>query len=330
MLARVFAILRPALAAQLPAVLRQLHKTLPIPLAALPVTLDLRAWRAIYLAVFADGATTADTDFMRALVRRLAGQYRQADPLVWLDKFAAAGMGETGASAAAMSLAATPATSAISLVAATPSAAVTPEEAMARLLQPWAEPKAAAATAKNPAPAAHNEDEPQPFTGDSNIHNAGMVIVVPYVQRLFGLLELTADGKFVSDEAAQRGVHLLQYVVTGEESTPEYLLVLNKLLCGIHGGVPIVPGITVTEKEKTIIEQMLNGVISHWSALGTTSIGGLRETFLQRQGHLYFQDDAWQLKIPQKTFDMLLDRLPWSFALTKMPWMAQPLHVTWR
>jgi hypothetical protein len=65
--------------------------------------------------------------------------------------------------------------------------------------------------------------------------------------------------------------------------TPEYQPVLNKLFCGIVGGVPIIRGIDITDKEKDVIEQMLNGVIGHWSALGKTSIAGLRETFLQRQ-----------------------------------------------
>lgn len=308
-LARVFAVLQPGLAAQLPALLRHLHEALAVPLAPVPAMLDRRVWRAIYLAAFADGAAETLAGFASALVIRLAGQYRQADPGDWLEKLAGATFDASAA----------PATAEI----------VTPDQVMALLLRPWPEPKTEP-PAKRPRPATRREDEPQPFSGESNIHNAGMVIVVPYVQRLFGLLELTVDGKFVSEDAAQRGVHLLQYVVTGEEATPEYQLVLNKLLCGIRGGVPIVPGISITDKEKTIIEQMLNGVITHWSALGTTSIDGLRETFLQRQGHLYFQDDAWQLKIPQKTFDMLLDRLPWSFALTKMPWMTQPLHVTWR
>lgn len=179
-------------------------------------------------------------------------------------------------------------------------------------------------------PQAPQQQDEQAWTGESDIRNAGMVIFATYMQRLFGILELTREGKFVSDEASQRAVHLLQYAVNGESSTPEYQLVLNKLFCGIHGGVPIVRGIDITQKEKDIVEQMLNGVIAHWSALGKTSIGGLRQTFLQREGHLYFEEEAWHLKIPQATFDMLLDRLPWSFAMIKFPWMPHPLHVTWR
>ncbi|MBI3714107.1 MAG: hypothetical protein HY253_14260, partial [Burkholderiales bacterium] len=172
--------------------------------------------------------------------------------------------------------------------------------------------------------------EPEQGEVDAYVLNAGMVIIAPYVQRLFGMLALTRDGAFVDEDAAQRAVHLLQYIVTGESATPEYQLSLNKLLCGIHGGVPIVAGIEITEHEKEVIAQMLQGVIAHWSALGNTSIDGLRQTFFARQGQLRHEEDAWHLQIPQSTFDMLLDRLPWSFAMIKFPWMPEPLHVSWR
>ncbi len=154
---------------------------------------------------------------------------------------------------------------------------------------------------------------------DSHLHNAGLVIVAPYLQRLFALLELTKDGAFIDKHAAERAVHLTQYIVTGEENTPEFSLTLNKLLCGIPAVVPIASGIQMTEHEKDVIQQMLTGIIAHWSAIGKTSIQGLRETFLAREGYLKFADDCWHLKIPQATFDMLLDRLPWSFAMIKFP-----------
>lgn len=173
------------------------------------------------------------------------------------------------------------------------------------------------------------EEEEIPY-GESNVNNAGMVIIAPYVQRLFNILELTKDGTFIDEAAAERAVHLLQYVVSAQSHTPEYQLALNKLLCGIHGGVPIISGIEVTEHEKNVIEQMLNGVIQHWSALGKTSITGLRQTFLAREGQLSYADESWQLRIPPSTFDMLLDRLPWSFSMIRFPWMRAPLHVTWR
>jgi len=172
--------------------------------------------------------------------------------------------------------------------------------------------------------------EPAIQIQDTHVINAGLVIVAPYIQRLFGILELTKNAAFIDDAAAERAIHLLQYIVTGEEQTPEYQLSLNKLICGVHGGIPIVAGIQMTDHEKEVIQQMLQGVITHWSAIGKTSIQGLRETFLQREGHLYKQEESWQLHIPSATFDMLLDRLPWSFSMIKFPWMPEPLHVTWR
>jgi hypothetical protein len=201
-------------------------------------------------------------------------------------------------------------------------AEVTPQEIMKRLLQPIT---AQAVGQHDTAQEAEAES-----TDESNIRNAGMVIIATYAQRLFSILDLTKDGQFISEEAAQRGVHLLQYAITGASATPEYQLTLNKLLCGIHGGKPITRGIDITDKEKDTIEQMLNGVIAHWKALGKTSIAGLRQTFLQREGQLHFEEEAWHLHIPSATFDMLLDRLPWSFAMIRFPWMEHPLKVIWR
>jgi len=198
-----------------------------------------------------------------------------------------------------------------------------PADAMAQLLQPLAASQAQPSTA-------HRVDAPLPSTGDANVRNAGLVLVAPYIERLFALLDITRDGVFVSDETRQRGVHLLQYVVTAQEATPEYLLALNKLLCGIPAAIPVAPGITLTEKEKETIEQLLGSVVVHWRALGSSSVAALRETFLQRDGALYWQDDAWRLRIPQRTFDMLLDRLPWGYKMIKFSWMAAPLNVTWR
>ena len=164
----------------------------------------------------------------------------------------------------------------------------------------------------------------------SFLQNAGLVIVAPYLQRLFSLLSLTKDGAFVDRQAAERAVHLTQYIVTGEDASPEFMLTLNKLLCGIPAVVPISIGIQISADEKEVIQQMLSGVIAHWSAIGKTSIQGLRETFLIREGHLNYIEDSWHLKVRQGSFDMLLDRLPWSFAMIKYPWMLAPLHVTWR
>lgn len=191
-----------------------------------------------------------------------------------------------------------------------------------------ANPNAAANTLAASAKTAAQE-EPKLDEGVPLL-NAGMVLAAPYLPRLFSMLKLTVDGRFVDFYAAERAVHLLQFMVNGHTESAEYQLLLNKLICGIGTSIPISPDVVLSENEKSITEQLLQGMIQNWSTIGKTSISGLRETFLQRPGWISLQEDAWQLKVQTGTFDMLLDRLPWSFSIIKYAWMDKPVHVTWR
>lgn len=162
------------------------------------------------------------------------------------------------------------------------------------------------------------------------ITNAGQVIAAPYLPRLFGMLDLLEAGSFKSPEAGERAVHLLQFMVDESEDAAEYDLVLNKVLCGLDTVTPISRGIAVTAAEKAAIVDLLGAMIQHWKALGKTSVGGFRESFLQRQGTLRLKSSVWHLSVEPKAFDMLLDRIPWSFSTIKHSWMKEVLHVKWR
>jgi hypothetical protein len=163
-----------------------------------------------------------------------------------------------------------------------------------------------------------------------HINNAGLILVAPYLPRLFSLLQFTQDGKFIHAAAADRAVHLLQYIVTGQAQAAEYELLLNKILCGISSSMPISAGIEITPEEETTIQQLLQSIILHWKQLGKTSIEGFREIFLARQGWLRLEEDSWQLEVKEQTFDMLLDSIPWSYSLVKFTWTDKPLYVSWR
>lgn len=305
-LARLVSLLQPELTGHLPSVLRVLGEALPLTLPSVPAMMDGGLWRAVLEAMFAGAPVSGAAALLRAVAARLAS--RHPDGADWarrIDTLAPGTGPRTGPG---------------------PTAA----QAMAGLLEPLAAVRTDKRTDKRTAQAMPCAAEALPFAGDANLGNAGLVLVAPYVERLFDLLGVTVDGDFVSEEARQRGVHLLQYVITAQESTPEHLLTLNKFLCAMPTAVPAVAGISMSDKEKDTIEQMLKGVIAHWTAIGSSSVEGLRETFLQRDGCLYCQDEAWHLKVPQRTFDMLLDRLPWGYKLIKFPWMAAPLNVTWR
>ena len=177
---------------------------------------------------------------------------------------------------------------------------------------------------------AASQTEDDTVTQRIYVANAGVVIVGPYLPRLFSMLGLTNKESFTTLRSAHRAVHLIQYIVTRSTVTPEPLLVLNKILCGLPVSAPIPLEIDLRAPEQAAIEDMLTAIIAHWKAIGSTSIAGLRESFLQREGRLVFCDDAWRLRVESKCFDMLLDRLPWGYATVKFPWMKRVLHVDWR
>jgi hypothetical protein len=173
------------------------------------------------------------------------------------------------------------------------------------------------------------EDE-DAFTEEIYIENAGLVLAAPYLPRLFAMLELTEESDFKNRKAAERAVHLLQFMVNESIDSPEYQLVLNKILCGVGTGIPITREIEISPREKETIEGLIRGMVENWKIIGNTSVQGLRESFLQREGRLGLKDDAWHLLVEQRAFDMLLDQIPWSFSIIKHPWMEWVVHVTWR
>ncbi|MBL8348251.1 MAG: hypothetical protein JNN03_22665 [Rubrivivax sp.] len=162
------------------------------------------------------------------------------------------------------------------------------------------------------------------------VANAGVVLLAPYLPRLFAVLGLANDKAFVDAEAAERAAAVMQYAVTGEAAAPEPLLPLNKLLCGLPLHTPLPRDVELGPSERGAVDGMLGAVIGHWKALGQTSVAGLRQTFLQREGRLEHKEEAWHLQVPSQTFDMLIDRLPWGFATVRYPWMPEVLHVQWR
>jgi hypothetical protein len=171
---------------------------------------------------------------------------------------------------------------------------------------------------------------PASSQGGLLLGNAGLVLASPYLPRLFAMLELTANNRFHDPAAAQRACQLLQFLAEGRTAAAETPMPLNKLLCGLDVFVPLAPPPLLEERETRLIEEMIRSMIAHWSALGKTSVAGMRETFLQRNGHMHFKNEAWQLKVESKAFDVLLDRLPWSFSIIRHPWMSHPIMVEWR
>ncbi|QHT70280.1 hypothetical protein GXP67_28330 [Rhodocytophaga rosea] len=162
------------------------------------------------------------------------------------------------------------------------------------------------------------------------IRNAGLVLIHPFLTRFFTLLKLTVNKKFIDEQAAQRGVHLLHYISHKSEGAPEYELALNKVLCGLPVSMPLEKEVELTEEEKETCESLIQGVIQNWTILKNTSPDNFRVSFLHREGRLVYTSEDWQLKVENRGYDILIDKLPWTYSIIKLPWMEKVLRVEWR
>jgi hypothetical protein len=162
------------------------------------------------------------------------------------------------------------------------------------------------------------------------IENAGLVILGPYIPMLFERMQLTTQGAFNDTYCQCKALYALQYAATGTLDHNEQALALNKLICGMPLHAPVRELPELTAAETTLIDGMLNAIISHWSTIGNTSVEGLRSSFLYRPGRLIIEEKKYILSVEARAFDMLLDSIPWTIGQLKLHWMPQLIEVLWR
>ena len=158
------------------------------------------------------------------------------------------------------------------------------------------------------------------------INNSGLVLLAPFLPRFFENLGIIEEGRFNSKDLA---LALLHWLATGNDEYEETDLVLPKILCGMEpeDSVIIIP--YLPESFKNEGDNLLQSVIEHWEILKNTSIEGLREGFLQRDGKLSFHQNEWLLQVEQKPYDMLLEHLPWNISMIRLSWMHCLLKTEW-
>lgn len=171
---------------------------------------------------------------------------------------------------------------------------------------------------------------PAPVEEPLQVYNAGMVLLWPYIGRLFNILGYTVDKQFVDIDAQYKAIHILQYLVTGKTEAPENELLLNKIFCNFPITEPVPFGIEFTPDELKIAEGLLVGVIKNWSRMKSMTPNSLRGSFLIREGTIKQEDDKWLLTVKKQTFDILLKTIPWGFTLVRFPWAEKFISVEWK
>ena len=178
------------------------------------------------------------------------------------------------------------------------------------------------------------DDEPQPIGKQPEgsyleINNAGIVLLWPYLEMFFKELKLVEDKGFADEQSQWKAVQLLHYLVFGDEEAEEHQWALNKILCGMHFSdfVPVEFEISDTEKEEC--RNLLQSVINNWKALKNTSVQGLQQAFLRRNGLLKMEQNSFVVEIERTAIDVLLDKLSWPISVISLPWNTGLIHVKW-
>ena len=169
----------------------------------------------------------------------------------------------------------------------------------------------------------------QPSEEKLSVKHAGIILLGAFLNSFFTNLDLLDGAYWKSKEAQYRAVHLLKFLSSGEQQNPEFNLTLEKIICGLSPEESLPVGIILTADETNEAQSLLESVIEHWKVLKNTSVNGLRESFLKRDGLLKKIEMDWLLQVERKTLDVLIDSIPWGFSTLRFPWTQQKLLVEW-
>lgn len=174
-----------------------------------------------------------------------------------------------------------------------------------------------------------NEEASENIIEEYFVENSGLVILYPYILKFFSKRNLLNENDFRDLESNIKAVHLLQYIASGEFNLFEHYLVLNKLLCGMDINFPVERSVEINHHDTAEADSLMHSVIKNWDVIKNTSLNGFREAFLKRDGILINKEDKWILKVERKSYDILFEKIPWSFSVIKFPWMKKILYVEW-
>ena len=207
-----------------------------------------------------------------------------------------------------------------------------PEAAAANVKDAWNEIKEQDTKSLTAAEGIEESTAPADTTpaGEKYISNfSGAVLLAQFLRPFFQKLNLLNGIAWKNKAAQYKGVQLVRFLCTGEQKTPEYSLVLEKLLCGIPIEEPVPVDTLLQQEERDEASTLLNAVIEHWQALRNTSVEGLRNSFLMRDGSISRNHEHWLLQVERKTMDVLLEKLPWGYSTITLPWNNYLIYVEW-
>ena len=163
------------------------------------------------------------------------------------------------------------------------------------------------------------------------ISNAGLVILSPFLPMLFMRLNMLSQDhrSFNSNESKVRAIFILQHFIANEDREyDEKDLFLNSLLINYPSNEPLPKRLVLNQNELNTIDSLLEAAKANWSKMRNTSMRAFQESFLNRAGVI--EKTEWTLTVEERAYDILLDSIPWSYKVVRLPWMENILKVNWR
>ena len=159
------------------------------------------------------------------------------------------------------------------------------------------------------------------------ISNAGLIILAPFLPMLFKNTGLW-NGEVLTQ--TDKAVCMTGFLAKGNTFIHESELVLPKILCGLEPDSPVdMELFTADERVFQETGQLIESAIEYWDVLKNTSVEGLRESFILRDGKLVRKDKEWILRVEQRSYDLLLQQLPWNISMIRLPWMQAMVYTEW-
>ncbi|WP_157685815.1 contractile injection system tape measure protein [Robbsia andropogonis] len=168
------------------------------------------------------------------------------------------------------------------------------------------------------------------------VTNAGLICLWPLIPTLLALVEFVPsrrdEGAALSDNqvnTAVRAVMVLDYLVWGDPAWQEWRMPMNKVLCGLPQDI-LIDGDMLEPWRLEKIDTWFSTLPRRLPGLGGCGVSDLRQLFLQRSGRLVPEGEHWRIEVETDASDVLLDNLPWPMQPVVLPWLDEPIHVTWR
>ena len=158
--------------------------------------------------------------------------------------------------------------------------------------------------------------------------NAGVVVLWPLLPSLFSQLGLWEKDHFINPQAQINAACWLDMLIWDDDRARQERMPFTQWLCGLPLDIDL-DGELPDEQQAERLQQWLTLLPVQLAGWRSLAVSDIRSLFLQRSGQLVTASGASKLVVQPEPFDILLNEWPWPLDTLMLPWLEQPLPVTW-